>query len=487
MEVSFDKKTKEKYNKLEPQRHVKGMPQTTFTVIALENTEWAAQVRQVERHRWIIWAPLALAFLIVYFHRVATGVVSDSLMRDFNIARASELGVLSSIYFYTYAALQVPAGIAADRFGPRRTITISAAVMACGAFAFGWAPDLPFLYVARFIIGLGVSFVYINIVKFYADWFRTREFGTMSGLSAFIGMAGSLLAATPLALMVEAVGWRTSFYIIGAATAVVAVYCWIVVRDRPADLGWPSLAEIESSEGTVTPGNNAPCASVTESLRTVWANWYTWPPFLASACMYGVFMALAGVWGVPYFMQVYGMTRVTAANYAAALSLGYMLTGPLLGYLSDRWRCRRLPYVLGAVLIFTGCLGIAVWNGGRPPGWALFPILFIIGAGASAVSLTLACAKEVNPPDMTGMATGTANVGAFVGAALIQPLFGWMLDRRWQGIIEDGVKVYPLEAYQGAFWLCVAILAAGLVFAVLIKETHCANIAHRVIVRRSVI
>ena len=310
----------------------------------MENIPWNERVRLVEKRRWLICLPLALAFIIVYFHRFAMGVVSDSIMRDFGLARAAELGLLSSIYFYTYAVLQVPTGVSADYWGPRRTITAALVVTAAGTLIFGWASSLPWLYVGRFVTSAGIAFIYINIVKFFSSWFRGREFGTMSGLSSFIGNLGFALAATPLALMVENTGWRESFYIVGFITLLVAGYCWLTVRNTPAAYGWPSIEEIEAAEGAGPVAAGARCA-VMESLRTVVANRHTWPPFLASTASYSVFATFAGVWGMPYLMQVHGLPRVEAAGYMMAVSAGYMFAGPVVGHLSDRFATRRWPFV----------------------------------------------------------------------------------------------------------------------------------------------
>ena len=173
-----------------------------------------SDVEKMLRRRWWVWAPAALSCWITYFHRVGTGVVADNLMRDFAIERASDLGILASIYFYTYALMQVPAGILADRYGPRLTISAALGVSAIGAMLFGWADTLGDLYFGRFLASLGVSIIYVNIVKVQAEWFRAREFGTMSGLIVLVGNAGSLAAATPLAVVVESFGWRSSVFMI---------------------------------------------------------------------------------------------------------------------------------------------------------------------------------------------------------------------------------------------------------------------------------
>ena len=99
-----------------------------------------------------------------------------------------------------------------------------------------------------------------------------------------------------------------------------------------------------------------------------------------------------------------------------------------------------------------------------------------MGIGISGISIAVACAKEVNPPQLTGVTAGIVNSGPFIGAALMQPIFGWVLDKNWQGAIEQGVKVYPGMAYQSAFWLCAVVLFVGLIFTLLIKETRCSDV-----------
>ena len=177
-----------------------------------EDARWLGQIKRLERKRKWIWLCAALAFLAAYFHRTVTGVVADSLMRDFSIAQASELGMLSSIYFYTYAVLQVPSGMLADRYGPRLVISASIVIAAAGAALIAGAESLSSLYLGRFLASVGVSVIYVNVVKLQAEWFRLREFATMLGLLTLVGNGGSLLSATPLAVLVESAGWRSAFF-----------------------------------------------------------------------------------------------------------------------------------------------------------------------------------------------------------------------------------------------------------------------------------
>lgn len=437
------------------------------------------QIKVLNRRRWIVWTPMALALLLSYFHRTATGVMTDSLMREFSITRAADIGGLASVYFYTYAVMQVPAGILADWFGPRRTVLLALITATLGAIILSTAQNIAMLYIGRIISSIGVGLIYINVVKIHAEWFRTREFTTMTGLIVVVGSVGFLLATTPLALIVDWFGWRIAFSIITMYSLIVVIACWRWVKDRPADLGLPNISVLEAEEGIVkkesikTETNNY---HVIESLKTVMGNPATWWPFLASVTIYGVYMAFMGLWGVPYLMQIYGMSRVTASNHIMLMSTGTMIGAPLIGYVSDRFALRRLPNIVASAGFLLLWLILTLWNAGKPEAWALYPLCFGIGLGMSGVNLNVACGKEVTPPAMTGMVSGLVNSGAFLGAALMQPLFGWVLDHNWQGLVEHGVRVYPLVAYRNAFWLCAVVLGIGVIFTCLIKETKGVNI-----------
>lgn len=419
--------------------------------------------------------------MAAYFHRTATGVIADNLMREFSIQSASELGLLSSMYFYIYAIMQMPAGILADTWGPRRTVSLAMLVAALGAFIFGLADSLTGIYLGRCLATLGISVIYVSIVKIYAEWFRLREFGTMSGVIVIVANTGMLVSATPLAFAVDTIGWRSSFHLIGVYSVVMAVICWLIVRDRPTEVGLPSIAAVEAQEEAAPVARPETAAdtervSIGKSVLGVVSNGKTWGPFFAAVSIYGVYMAFVGIWGVPYFMQIYGMNRVDASGYMMYMPVGNMVGASLVGFASDRLGLRKWPYFVYAVFFLGVWLALTCWGGAKPPIWALPGLCFLIGVGMSGITLCVACIKEVNSPRIAGIAAGIANSAPFVGAAAMQPAFGWVLDRYWQGAVENGVRIYPLEAYQNAFWFCAAVLVVGVVSTLLIKETKCCNV-----------
>ena len=430
-------------------------------------------MRHMLRRRWLIWLLPAFVYATSHIHRIAPTVIFNDLMSTFQTSGAG-LGGLGSMYFYTYAIMQIPSGILADSLGPRKTISAGAIIGGLGSILFGGAQTIGLAYLGRFFIGLGMSLIFICIMKLIAEWYREHEFATMSGLTLFGGNLGSVFATTPLYLVVAAIGWRRSYHAIGLSTIILGVFTWLIVRDRPSLLGLPSPAESEDSGGSAVPKSEK--VNIWQGLKESLANKAIWPTFLMSFGLYGTIVALKGMWLTPYLTQVYGVTRDQATNYVL-LSLMAGLIGPLImGFLSDRIRQRRLPILIVTPLYFLTWLFLVFWNSGKPPLVTIPYLLFALGFFCSPIALTWACAKEVSHPSLVGLATGFANIGGFLGGAVMQFVFGYILDLKWQGVMVDGLRIYSVEAYQAAFSASAFVAFTAVVSSYFIRETRCKNI-----------
>ncbi|HHY91898.1 MAG TPA: MFS transporter, partial [Firmicutes bacterium] len=285
------------------------------------------QEARLLRRRWLVWGMLAFSFLIVFFHRVGLAVVADQLMAEFHLSAAA-LGNLGAVYFYIYTAMQIPSGALADTLGPRLTASMGTLVAGIGSMVFGWAPTPAVAMLGRFLVGLGVSVVFISLLKIQTEWFRPREFATITGLTSLVGNSGNALAATPLALLVAAIGWRNSFVAVGVLGSLVAIGCWLVVRNRPADLGLSAIDELEAREagGRVAAAAPPPGrVALGRALAYVGRGPYTLPLFVAAFGLNGSLMVISAMWGVPYLMQVYGLSRGQASLYTLSTAFGVML------------------------------------------------------------------------------------------------------------------------------------------------------------------
>jgi sugar phosphate permease len=422
------------------------------------------------RARVVALAVPAAVYFFSYFHRVAPAVVAADLMRAFAISAAT-LGSLVAIYPYVFAAMALVAGSLADTLGPRWTLALGGATMGLGAALFGVAPTFAVAFAGRLLVGLGASVVLIAWLSLAAEWFRPREFGTVSGFTQAVGNIGALVASSPLALVVEAVGWRQTFVMIGGATLLLAGVAAAFVRDRPEALGLPPVNPERAARPT--PSVRETVAAIPGVAR----NARTWPPIVAAGGVYMGLITFMGLWGIPYLVQIHGLGRVEAANVVALAPAGLCLGSPLVGWLSDRWLGRRQLPLAVCTLLFTACWGpLLLPHDLRLPVTGLAPFVFVMGLAASAVALVWPCVREVNNPARVGVAVGFVNAPIFLAFAVMQWLSGVILDAHWTGLMSAGVRLYPAAGYRALFLLCFAISAAATIASWFVTETRCRNV-----------
>jgi len=370
------------------------------------------------RARRLVLATVLASFVLSFFHRTAPASIAGELTRAFAIPRAV-LGTLAATYFYVYTLLQIPVGVLADTVGPRRLLSVGSLVAGAGSLAFALAPTWEVAAAGRTLVGVGVSVAFIAVLKVNAVWFPANRFATLNGTTMLAGNLGAVVAGAPLAWAVTLTSWRAIFVGLAALSAVLGVATWLLVRDRPEDLGFPAVNRAAGGAGAPVGWRRA--------LRAVLANPATWPGFFVNLGIAGSYLAFAGLWAGPFLIEVHGMSPVAAAQHASALLLGVAVGSLLVGMVSDRLGSRTGPmrgYALLLALTWLPWVLGARWPMAATLAWFGLQGLLIPG-----FTLTWAVAKEVNRPEHSGIATSVVNVGVFVGTGLLQPLAGWLLDR----------------------------------------------------------
>ncbi len=426
-----------------------------------------ATLGRLHRVRLTVVAILGVSYMLVYFHRIAPSVMAGELMRDFSISAAA-LGSLAAMYFYIYTVMQIPAGILADRLGVRLAAGFGVLIAGIGSIVFGLADNFYTASVGRFFVGLGVSVVFVGLMRANTVWWSESRYGFVSGVTILLGQVGAICAAAPLAAVLTVASWHTVFVAIGAFSILVAALTFGFVRNRPQDAGLPSLREMEGR-----PPHAESTKHWLHDLRDVLRNRAVWLGFGINFGFNGSFMVLAGLWGVPLLHDVHGLTVAEASFYSSLLLAGYAVGALTLGTYSDRMERRKPPIVganLGLCLVWLALL-LLPWG----PGWSGLLLYALVGFCAGGFIVLFGSAKDVVPPATAGMAIAVVNTGAFLCAAIAQPLFGWLMDHGWNGAMVDGVRHYSEQDYSRGLWLCFGLTLLSTLVSLRMRETHCRN------------
>lgn len=381
--------------------------------------------------------PLYLAFaagyLLSYLFRTVNAVISPELQRELGLAPGS-LGLLTSAYFIAFAAMQIPVGMLLDRYGPRRVEPVLLLVAAAGALAFAFAEGLAGLTLARALIGLGVAACLMAPLKAIAHWYPPERQASLAGWIMVSGALGALAATTPLEIALRFASWRAIFVALAAATAAVAAWIWWRVPDVPKPAAAPSFAV------------------QWQGVTRVYAHprfWWIAP--LAGFGM-GSFMAVQGLWAVPWMLEVAGQTRASAAAHLLAMGVvmlvAYLFLGLFATALDRRGIGARHLFAAGFAL---NALALALIVAGVPGGmlwWTLY------GLGAAANILAFPVLNEGFPRELTARANTAANLVMFVGSFATQ----WGI-----GLVVDALRAaFGVDTAGGLRWAFALVLFVDL-------------------------
>ena len=399
-----------------------------------------------------VFLPFALGYFISYFFRNVNAIIEADLVGDLGFSAAS-LGLLTSVYFISFASFQLPLGLLLDRFGPRRTESVLLIFAALGALIFSMAESLSGLILGRLLIGFGVSACLMASFKAYVLWFPPDRLPLMNGLQMVAGGLGAMSATVPLRTALEFTDWRGVFLILSGLTLFSALVLWLVYPEK------------EGSTGPV------PMKKQLEGLKTV----LTSRPFLAIAPLVmfsqSAQMAIQGLWAKPWLRDVAGLDEAECANHLMWMMAAMMAGFFLLGLLSERlYQARKIsPVTVGvsamAVFIVLQLL--------MALGWTAQPMLLMTAFSffATAGILPYAGLSQIFPKDLSGRVSTSLNLTVFLGAFAVQWGLGEIISL-WP---TEG-KGYAPESYGAAFGSLAVLQLFGLLwFIVLNAMKHKAN------------
>jgi predicted MFS family arabinose efflux permease len=392
---------------------------------------------------YAVWLVGLLAYAVAVFHRASLGVAGVEAQERFS-AGASALSLFLVLQLGVYAAMQVPAGVALDRFGSRALIVAGAITMAAGQLVLAVAGDVPTAVAARVLIGAGDAMTFISVLRLIGLWFPGRGVPLITQLTGQLGQLGQIAAAYPLMALLHATSWRSTFLGAAAVGVLAAVVSLAAVRNAPP--------------GTVRAAT-ASMAEVRRNLVDTWREPGTRLGLYTHLVTQFSGTVFALLWGYPFLVVGEGLAPGTAALLLTLLVAVGMGVGPLLGRLCGRFPLRRSNLVF-TILISTAAMWTVVllWPG-RAPMWLLVLLVVVLSTNGPGSMIGFDFARTENPAERIGSASGVVNVGGFVASLCTILAIGAVLDV----LTPAGSTAYDLGAFRAAFAVQYVFWAIGLV------------------------
>jgi len=402
-----------------------------------------------------VFLPFVAAYYLSFLFRTINATVAGALTAEFGLS-AGDLGLLTSVYYLTFAAAQLPIGILLDRYGPGQIQSAVMVAAALGAALFAVSDNFWLLLGGRALIGLGVAASLTAGLKALVLWFPRERVSLLNGLMIMLGALGALTATLPAEVLLVSVGWRALFELLAIASAGCALVIYLVVPDMSAAI---------SGAGRPT----------TSGLMTVYADPRFWRLAPLSATCIGTSWALQGLWAATWLSDVEGLDRPELLQHllvmAIALSLGALLWGVAVDRLRRHGVGPRALLGLVAMMFIAAQLALIL----RLPLPSYVPWIFVAAIGAGTV-LSYAILAEYFPTELAGRANAALNLFHIGGAFVVQYMTGLVV-QLWAPM--DGH--YPEVAYQTAFAFNVGLqVAAGIWCARTWVQTRLRRVCSRI-------
>lgn len=404
---------------------------------------------------WLVWGLAAAFYFSDYLARVAPGVMHRYLQIDFGINEAG-FGILTASFYIPYILMQIPVGLTVDRLSIRNLLTVMSLITAFGCCVFGLAGGLFMGSVGRMLIGFSAAFAFVCSLRLATSWFPPTMLGLLAGLTQALGMLGAAAGEAPVSFLVSTVGWRHSMLIIAFLFIALAGLLYQFVQDTPG--------------GHRSETHSASRLSIFQSLKIILSCKQTWLNGLYAGFLFGPTAVIGEAIGPAYLQFGRGLGAHAAAFATGLIFIGWGISGPFSGWLSDKIGRRKPLMILSAAcgIVFTS---IFVFSPNLSQNTA-YLIFFAFGLTNTGVAIAYAVSTELHDRNVVGTSIAFTNmISIFVGASL-QPLVGRLVD------MVSGARAYNVESlllsdFQAGLKLLPLCSLVALILAFTVKETYC--------------
>ncbi|MCW2849037.1 MAG: major facilitator superfamily 1 [Marmoricola sp.] len=396
------------------------------------------------RGPWVVWVVGLLVYVLAVFHRSSLGVAGLVAAERFHIS-ATQLATFTMLQLLVYAGMQIPVGLAVDRFGSRSVLFTGLVLMTAAQGVFAFAESFPVALLARGFVGIGDAMTFICVLRLVSTWFPQRRIPLITQLTGMLGQTGAIAAAVPMTWALSHAGWTRAYLVAASIGLVLMVAVLLLLHDAPEDrnLRGPSLSP----------------RAIRDSLAASWAHPGTRLGFWMHFTSQFSATTLSLLWGYPFLVRGEGRSPSTAGLLLTLIVIATVCSGPVLGLLVGAHPWHRSTFVLSIV----GAI-VAVWTVVLLwPGDAPLPLLMllacVVGIGGPASMVGFDVGRTSNPAHRLASATGIINQGGFLASLTLVVAIGFVLDWRTPG----GGSAYPASAFRWAMSVQYLLWAVGVV------------------------
>ena len=412
-----------------------------------------------------VWLFTSLFYGFQFFLRSSPNALAPQLMEQFRID-AQTLGIFSSVYYWTYASLQIPVGMLLDCFGPKRVLRIGMLVCVGGAFLFGFSETFATAVLARCLIGAGAAVSFIGSIRMNTLWFPASYLAFVVGLLSAIGKIGGACANFALPLMINWVQmqapydshvWKKSILFLSGLGLLCAGLVWIVGKNGPKDQFIPGISELNWKK-------------IREEFVCVAKQRSIWLLGFYGYSLYLTLSVFSDTFSIAFIELWLSVSTLQAGKLAALVAIGSSCGAPLISFLSDFFKKRIffLKLSVTCVLLFSSL----VFFGPRLPLWIAAMCLFCFGFFSGGQILVFVTGAESGPSRFAGLSVGIINAVLMLGGALHNPLVGYCIQWSWDGSYQGYQPVYTLHNYQTGCLAIYIFFVIAFILSFCLKESH---------------
>lgn len=401
---------------------------------------------------YAMWMFPLVFFTFQFILRLWPGLMMQQMMVQFSIS-TSQFGLIAAFYYYGYSSMQIPVALFLDRFGAKYIVCAFAFLCGAATLIFTYTDNWYLACLSRFLVGAGSAVGFLGVSKVISEWFPAKKYTKMIGLSFTVGLIGAIFGGKPVSLLIETYDWQHVAVDLALVSIMIGYGAFLVLRTNP---------NIKTAESTDHSFKIA-------YFKILLSSPAIWMLALANLLMVGALEGFSDVWGIPYLMKAYSISKGCAAQLISFVFFGMLCGGPLLAVYSKKLGNYTVIALcgFGMALAFVALLLCENYHW-----WYLACLFFSIGVMCCYQVIVFAAGTDLVKPQYLGVTIAFLNCINMLGGSFFHTVIGRFIDMLWTGSFnEEGIRQYSLAAYQSALMLIPACATFGAIMVCVLGLT----------------